>query len=174
MLCTPAISNIFPRRWFPPAPGANRPEGSPRYCGEYLDRFGNRITVHAVANPQQHGWKPAELFDRSVGYGIVEVERATRRITLANWPRHVDAAKPGAQPYPGWPVMNSNPLPPPRMTWWRGWWTNQTAKSSTRCASREGDSPRESSARAGTLRLIPGEGKPVRITGLTARLREKA
>ncbi len=104
MICTPAISNLFPRRWYPPKTGANCPAGSPRNCGEYIDGFGNKITVHAVSNPHQTGLKPAALYDRATGYGIIEVDRKSRNIHLANWARHVDATKPGAKPYPGWPI----------------------------------------------------------------------
>lgn len=104
VICTPAVSNIWPRRWYPPAEGKNRPSNKPRYCGQFLDGFGNKITVHAVANPQHYGEEPAALFDRAVGYGIVELERARRTITFANWPRFVDPGKAGARPYAGWPI----------------------------------------------------------------------
>jgi len=103
-LCTPAISNIWPRRWYPPEAGANRSPGSPYYTGEFLDGFGNRITVHAVANPMKFGAAPATLHDRAPGYGIVEIDRATRQITLTNWPRHADVSKLDAKPYAGWPI----------------------------------------------------------------------
>ncbi|MBK9169600.1 MAG: twin-arginine translocation pathway signal protein [Bryobacterales bacterium] len=102
-LCTPAISNLFPRRWYPPRTGANCPEDAPRNCGEYLDGFGNRMTVHAVANPAQFGAEPAILYNRAPGYGIIHIERATRKITLTNWPRWVDPSQTGALPFPGWP-----------------------------------------------------------------------
>ncbi len=104
MICTPAVSNVWPRRWYPPKHGNNRPPDKPRYCGEFLDGFGNKITVHAVANPGQFGVEPAGLFNRAVGYGIIELERATRRITFANWARFTDPSQPGAKPYPGWPI----------------------------------------------------------------------
>lgn len=102
-LCTPAISNLWPRRWYPPKPGRNRKPGSPAYTGEFLDGFGNRMTVHAVANPARFGVEPAILYDRAPGYGTIEIDRTTRRITLANWPRWVDATEPGAKPFEGWP-----------------------------------------------------------------------
>lgn len=104
VLCTPAISNVWPRRWYPPKPGANRKPDSPRYTGDFLDAFGNRMTVHAVSNPAQFGVEPAGLFNRAVGYGIVEVDLSTRRLTIANWPRHVNPAQSSAKPYPGWPI----------------------------------------------------------------------
>jgi hypothetical protein len=97
-ICTPAVSNLFPRRWYPP---------SKQQFGDHRDGFGNRLTVLAVANPAKFGVEPAALNDRAVGFGLIEFERAARRITLTNWPRWVDLAKPGAEPYPGWPVVIS-------------------------------------------------------------------
>jgi phosphodiesterase/alkaline phosphatase D-like protein len=103
-LCVPSVSNIFPRRWFPPEPGLNHQEGDPRYTGEFKDGFGNRITVHAVSNPEARGIEPTAINDRAPGYGIVRLHRTNRTIEFANWPRWVDPSKPGAKPYPGWPV----------------------------------------------------------------------
>jgi len=103
-LCTPAISNLFPRRWFPPEEGKNRKAGAARNMGEYLDGFGNKITVHAVANPYQTGRKPSTLFDRVTGYGFVEFDKAARTVTLTNYPRWVVYGQPGAAPFPGWPI----------------------------------------------------------------------
>ncbi len=104
-ICTPAISNLFPRRWFPPKEGANRKPGAARFCGEHVDGFGNRISVHAVANPRPSGVFPAALHDRAVGFGVVEFEKKTRKITLTNWPRWTNFSKPGAKPYDGWPIV---------------------------------------------------------------------
>ena len=103
-LCAPSISNLFPRRWFPPAEGGNRRSGAARNLGEFFDGFGNRMTVHAVANPFQFGIAPAALHERACGFSVAEFHRGTRRITLTNWPRWADLTKPGATPYPGWPV----------------------------------------------------------------------
>ena len=57
--CSPAIANTWPRRWFPPAPGENREPGAPDYTGDFLDGFGNHMTVWAVANPLKSGREPA-------------------------------------------------------------------------------------------------------------------
>jgi hypothetical protein len=103
-ICSPAIANLFPRRWFPPVEGANRKPGSPRYTGQHRDGFGNRITVHAVANPAQFGIAPAAQNNRAPGFGIVVFERAPRRITMTNWPRWADLRRKDQNPYPGWPV----------------------------------------------------------------------
>ncbi len=103
-ICVPSVANFWPRRWFPEQEGANRAPGAPRNTGDYLDGFGNRMTVLAVSNPFTLGVAPADINDRAPGYGIITFERATNRITMANWPRWVDPAAPGAAPYPGWPI----------------------------------------------------------------------
>lgn len=113
-ICVPAVANIFPRRWFPPQPGGNRKPGAPRYTGEYLDGFGNKMTVHAVSNPSLVEAEPKVLTQRAPGYGIITFDRATRKITLASWPRWVDPSQPGAKPYEGWPItiaQTDNGLP---------------------------------------------------------------
>ena len=101
---SPAIANIWPRRWFPPTAGANRDPGSPAYTGDHFDGFGNRMTVKAVGNPVLSGRTPTELYDRVPGYGIIRFNRNTRQITAEAWPRWVDPAADGAFQYPGWPV----------------------------------------------------------------------
>jgi hypothetical protein len=103
-ICVPSVANYFPRRWFPPAPGANHQPGQPRHTGDYLDGFGNRMTVLAASNPHLSDVEPRDINSRAPGYGIVSFDRATLRITLANWPRHADPTAPGARPYPGWPI----------------------------------------------------------------------
>ena len=117
-ICVPSVANIFPRRWFPPQPGLNPKPGAPRNTGEYRDGFGNQVTVHAVSNPFMVDAEPKILTQRAPGYGIVTFHRATRKITLTNWPRWVDPAQPGAKPYEGWPItidQTDNGLPR------RGW-----------------------------------------------------
>ena len=113
-ICVPSVANVWPRRWYPSQPGANRAPSAPRYAGEFRDGFGNRMTVHAVSNPVVSGAEPAALFDRAPGYGIVTFDRESRRITMANWPRWVDVTQPGAEPYPAWPItieQTDNGLP---------------------------------------------------------------
>jgi len=102
--CVPAISNVWPRRWFPSEPGLNREESAPRYTGDFLDGFGNKITVLAVSNPVFTGKKPSNLYDRATGYGIVRINRNTRNITMECWPRFVDPAATDSKQYPGWPI----------------------------------------------------------------------
>ncbi|MCJ7581677.1 MAG: alkaline phosphatase D family protein [Candidatus Aminicenantes bacterium] len=103
-LCTPSIANFWPRRWYPNTPGINRSPEAPLYTGEYEDGFGNKITIHAVSNPQISGKEPAGLHDMSPGYAIARFNRRTREISLENWPRWADPENPEHHPYPGWPV----------------------------------------------------------------------
>lgn len=103
-ICVPSVANYWPRRWYPPAPGARHRAGQPRYTGDYLDGFGNKMTVLAVSNPHTSDREPRDINDRAPGYGIITFDRRTLRITMANWPRMVDPSAPGAKPYPGWPV----------------------------------------------------------------------
>lgn len=101
-VCVPSVANYYPRRWYPPEPGANRSEEAPRYAGDFLDGFGNHMSVLAVSNPYTTGMEPSNLYDRAPGYGIVRLNRETRDIHIANWPRHVDPE--AGAPYPGWPI----------------------------------------------------------------------
>ena len=102
--CVPAISNVWPRRWFPANEGKNRQKDSPRYTGDFEDGFGNKMTVYAVSNPYYTAKKPSRLYDRATGYGIVRMNRQTRDITIECWPRWVDPSLPDAKNYDGWPV----------------------------------------------------------------------
>jgi hypothetical protein len=102
-LCVPSVANFWPRRWYPPRPGANREPGAPLYTGDFLDGFGNPMTVFAVSNPARWGREPAGLHDRAPGYGIARFNRSTREVSLEAWPRWADPAS-GDAPYPGWPV----------------------------------------------------------------------
>ena len=105
-LCVPSVANFWPRRWYPPEPGANRNPDSPRYTGDYEDGFGNKMTVYAVSNPTNTGREPAALHDLAPGYGIARFSRDAREIRLEAWPRWADPATTGS-PYAGWPVVFS-------------------------------------------------------------------
>jgi alkaline phosphatase D len=97
-LCSPALSNLFPRRWYPPESGMNGRPHSPANTGQYLDGFGNRITVHAVFNPEQMEGNPNPLMDRSPGFALAEFDRDAREITMTAYARR------DAKPVKGWPV----------------------------------------------------------------------
>ncbi|HZQ53947.1 MAG TPA: hypothetical protein VFB14_17220 [Bryobacteraceae bacterium] len=103
-VCTPAMSNIWPRRWYPPKVAPNALPGT-RNTGDYLDAFGNRMTVLAVANPARYPGPGLDgLRFRVTGYTILTCSRASRKTTIAEWPRWVDPSAPGAKPYDGWPI----------------------------------------------------------------------
>ncbi|WP_339925594.1 alkaline phosphatase D family protein [uncultured Cyclobacterium sp.] len=104
----PALNNLFPRRWWPPVPENHEPlPGKPKYTGDFNDGFGNKVTVHAVANPRKTGVEPALIHDRATGYGIVTFDKKGKEMTMECWPRYVDPkANPNGQ-YEGWPVTVS-------------------------------------------------------------------
>jgi len=83
-VCVPAVANIFPRRWYPPEPGRNPRPHDARCTGEFLDGFGNKVTVAAVFNPQAFPHEPRPLHQRAPGYGIVRFDRRLRRIHVTN------------------------------------------------------------------------------------------
>ena len=106
--CVPSIANLYLRFWSPQTPGGNHVAGMPRYTGEYKDGFGNKVTMLAAGNPgvlSGRAYLPkGPLRDRSAGYGIVKLNRSTRKITIECWPRQIDVTDPTARQFPGWPV----------------------------------------------------------------------
>ncbi len=101
--CVPSVANLWPRRWYPPHPGADREPGMPEYTGRFKDGFGNRVTVWAVSNPVESGHEPRVLHDRSPGYGLIRFDRSSRTITMECWPRYAQPGDPDTVQYPGWP-----------------------------------------------------------------------
>lgn len=101
----PALNNIFPRRWWPPVGKDHQAlPNEPRYTGDFIDGFGNRMSVYAVANPRQTGREPAIIYDRATGYGIVTFNKAARTMKMECWPRYVDPEKEPEGQYRGWPI----------------------------------------------------------------------
>ncbi len=100
-IASPAIANIWPRRWMPQVAPKNPKPGWPRWLGGFEDGFGNKFTLHAVANPWDIDKEPSRLFDRAVGYAITTYDLRNKQVTLANWPY---TSGPKDQPYKGWPI----------------------------------------------------------------------
>ena len=100
--CVPSIANLYLRWWAPLEPGGNREPVMPQYTGEFLDGFGNKITMLAAANPGKQE-NHDKLTTRAAGFGVVRFNKKTREITVECWPRNVDIADPKARQYPGWP-----------------------------------------------------------------------
>lgn len=113
----PAICNTYYGRWWWPEdekPGANPIPNSPLpWTGDYLDGFGNKITLLAYANPEtknitakqrnqltqnnpKDGWAD--------GYGLIRFHKKSGEVTFEAWPRFADVTKPDAKQFPGWPV----------------------------------------------------------------------
>ncbi|WP_163379733.1 alkaline phosphatase D family protein [Cyclobacterium sp. SYSU L10401] len=101
----PALNNLFPRRWWPPiSEKQGELPGKPAYTGNFHDGFGNKMTVHAVANPRKTGQEPALIHDRSTGYGLVTFDKAQKTMKLECWPRYVDPEKQPDGQFEGWPM----------------------------------------------------------------------
>ena len=101
----PALNNIWPRRWWPPVGDDHRPlPDRPKYTGNFRDGFGNRMTVHAVANPHQTGREPAIVYNRVTGYGMVTFDKQERSMKLECWPRYVNPQENPQGQYAGWPI----------------------------------------------------------------------
>ena len=103
-LCVPSIANLYLRWWDPIEPGGNLKPGDPPYLGRHLDGFGNKVTLHAVANPDKAPANGDKLTTRAAGFGVVKFDKSDRTITMEIWPRNVDITDPANKPYPGWPI----------------------------------------------------------------------
>jgi hypothetical protein len=102
----PAVNVGYPRWWEPRTPGKDRAPGAPENTGDFLDHFGNSMTVLAVANGAVKPRSPLleQLHDRSSGLGLVRFDKPRRKITFECWPLLADVTQPGTQ-FPGWPVV---------------------------------------------------------------------
>ncbi len=103
-LCVPAVSSVARRQWFPPKRGFNSSLNSPKNIGNFKDGFNNFISVEAIANPYITNLKPAKLYDRATGYGIVKLNKRTRDIGIEVWARQTDPSELDAKPVEGWPI----------------------------------------------------------------------
>lgn len=107
--CTPSIVNFYPRKWLPLERQGEKIDTPLEHTGQYLDGFGNHVTMHAYVNPDearanQYGGEWGEKAD---GHAIVRFNVKKRTITMECWPRGVDVTKADAPQYPGWPITIS-------------------------------------------------------------------
>lgn len=99
-ICSPSVSNVWPRRWMPRAGSGETMPGMPPYTGRFRDAFGHPVTVWAVANPYQSGRPDARMHDRVTGYSIVRFDSYDGSKSLESWPRYLSD-----KPFPGFPVV---------------------------------------------------------------------
>ncbi|MHC5112511.1 MAG: hypothetical protein ACYTHJ_21840, partial [Planctomycetota bacterium] len=96
--CVPSIVNYYGRWWWPlEDPVRKIPGNDLPFAGQFYDGLGNKVSMHAYANPTTENYNAA-------GYGIVRFNKTTRDITMECWPRHVDVTDPNTKQFPGWPV----------------------------------------------------------------------
>ena len=97
-----SVNTIYGRWWWPEdekAGGNPDPNSELPWTGDYLDGFGNKITMHAYANPESQS--------RGSGYGLIRFDKDKKEVTFECWPRDADVTKPGAKQFPGWPMTIS-------------------------------------------------------------------
>ncbi|MGB5511310.1 MAG: hypothetical protein WBM87_06345 [Woeseiaceae bacterium] len=110
----PAAASFW-QRWFEgDGKLENQRNGDPN-TGNFVDCFGNKMRVLAVANPNmtkaefeegQVSWMVSTA-DRSIpseGYGIVRVNQKDRTALLECWGNDTDPAS--GEQYPGWPYLH--------------------------------------------------------------------
>jgi alkaline phosphatase D len=110
------IFNGYPRLWAPKEAGKNRRAGSPKYTGEFLDGFHNKINVWAAANridkqyPEKIQGKPTTMLEKlnnsASGYGIVKFHKDEQEISMESWPiyENMTADISNYDTHAGWPV----------------------------------------------------------------------
>jgi alkaline phosphatase D len=105
--CVPSIAAGYPRAWRPEQPWPDHEEGAPDYTGNFKEGLGNRVTVHAIGNPEAEvrtDTPENQGHDKASGHGIVRFNKADRTITMECWRLLFDANKPtSADQFPGWP-----------------------------------------------------------------------
>ncbi len=100
----PSIINHYRRWWSPQEVTDFEAPGELAYTGQYLDNFGNKITMQAYANPNPTRIKYNRWLSRGEGFGVVRFNKRTRTITFECWPRGCDLNSPNCKQYPGWPI----------------------------------------------------------------------
>ena len=101
---SPAIVNTIYGRWWRPEnekPGLRPISNSPLpWTGDFKDGLGNKITMHAYANPEN---RQNEL-KRADGFGVARFNKRNRAITFECWPRFAKVTDGDNAQFAGWPV----------------------------------------------------------------------
>lgn len=96
----PAIVNDYYSRWW--WPEDERAGGNPKkntslpWTGDYLDGFGNKISMMAYVNPES----PSS----GAGYGLIRFNKNEKNVTFECWPRNTDVSTGRATQFEGWPI----------------------------------------------------------------------
>jgi len=104
----------FWQRWFEGNGELENKYKDGKNTGNFVDTFGNKMRVMAVANPKlthanfeagNESWGKflADRELKSEGYGLIRIDHQTREHTLECWPWNADPAH-GNQ-FDGWPVV---------------------------------------------------------------------
>ena len=96
----PAIVNDYYSRWWWPEDekaGANPNKNTALpWTGDYLDGFGNKISMMAYVNPES----PSS----GAGYGLIRFNKKEKNVTFECWPRNTDVTTTEATQFEGWPI----------------------------------------------------------------------
>jgi phosphodiesterase/alkaline phosphatase D-like protein len=100
----PAVNVGYPR-WWEPAKTRRAKNGGDRLTGDFLDHFGNPLSVLAVKNGPYQPPRPVleQVNAKTSGLGVVRFHKPDRTITIECWPYSADVTKKGTQ-FEGWPV----------------------------------------------------------------------
>ncbi len=92
----PSVSTNTHRAWRPGKVGKNRSVEMPAYTGQFLDGWGNKLTIWAATNPGEFSTVDdyegdgkltlKYLRDSAQGYGIIRFNKAEDSVTFESWP----------------------------------------------------------------------------------------
>ena len=102
--CVPSIANLYLRWWDPLEPGKNLKPGDKPYKGDHYDGFANKVTCYAAANPSKKPAGGGKLTTRAAGFGVMRLNKKTRKITMECWPRNVKIGDAEAKQHADWPI----------------------------------------------------------------------
>ncbi len=107
---SPAIMNVWARRWEPTSPRVRGDDADP-LLGDFVDGFGNRVSMLAYANATREpvAGEASTLDGLAEGFGVVRFDTDSRTMTLECWPRRVPGSGAGrvadlGDQYPMWPI----------------------------------------------------------------------
>ena len=70
------------------------------WTGDFEDGLGNKITMHAYANPEDR----SDELKRADGFGVARFNKKNRTVTFECWPRFSKVSDGDQAQFSGWPV----------------------------------------------------------------------